>query len=216
MSIVSVLLRLALRLGVILIAVFVIHQLVQWLEAWTRETGNHKLMLGTMVLLLLAYAALMAIPFVPSIEIGVSLMILNGPAIAPVIYGATLSGLTIAFLVGRFLPYDQLHRLLEGLHLGPASRLVERLKPLSQQERVDLLRDRVPRWIAPVVTDYRYVLIGVLLNVPGNALIGGGGGIGLAAGLSRLFSTPATILTFAIAVSPVPIAVMIFGTGLLQ
>lgn len=208
--------RLALRLGAIFLAIFVIHQLVLWLEDWTTATGNQNLMVGTLVLLLLAYATLMAIPFVPGIEIGVSLMILNGPSIAPVIYGATLLGLTSAYLVGRYLSYAQIHWLLDGLNLKSAGQLVDRLNALSREDRLTLLRARSPKFLAPVITDYRYVLIGVLLNVPGNAIVGGGGGIGLVAGISRLFSTPAMILTFAIAVSPVPIAVMIFGTSLLN
>lgn len=36
----------------------------------------------------------------------------------------------------------------------------------------------------------RYVALAVLLNIPGNVVIGGGGGIAFAAGMTRLFSFP--------------------------
>lgn len=46
------------------------------------------------------------------------------------------------------------------------------------------------------------------LNLPGNALIGGGGGIALMAGMSRLFSFPLFLLSLTVAVSPVPLAIL--------
>jgi hypothetical protein len=51
----------------------------------------------------------------------------------------------------------------------------------------------------------------VLINVPGNAVIGGGGGLAFAAGMSGVFSVPAFLLTVAIAVLPVPLAIFAFG-----
>jgi len=42
------------------------------------------------------------------------------------------------------------------------------------------------------------------LNIPGNSLVGGGGGIAFIAGLSGLFSYPAYLATILIAVAPVP------------
>jgi hypothetical protein len=43
-----------------------------------------------------------------------------------------------------------------------------------------------------------------LINMPGNSLIGGGGGIAMAAGYSRAFSYPAFLACAAVAVAPVP------------
>ena len=56
-----------------------------------------------------------------------------------------------------------------------------------------------------------YLALAVALNIPGNYLIGGGGGIALFAGVSRLFSVPGFVITIMLAVAPVPLAVMIFG-----
>ncbi|MBL4615404.1 MAG: hypothetical protein JKY27_11110 [Magnetovibrio sp.] len=57
----------------------------------------------------------------------------------------------------------------------------------------------------PFLLRHRYLAVVVALNVPGNALIGGGGGICMAAGISGLFSWPRFLISIAIAVSPVPL-----------
>jgi hypothetical protein len=49
--------------------------------------------------------------------------------------------------------------------------------------------------------------LAVLLNLPGNIIIGGGGGIALIAGMTRLYSPPTYLTTIAIAVAPVPVIV---------
>ncbi len=54
------------------------------------------------------------------------------------------------------------------------------------------------------------------LNIPGNALIGGGGGIVLMAGISRLFRPVPFAVTLALAISPLPIAIMLFGKGIIE
>ena len=63
----------------------------------------------------------------------------------------------------------------------------------------------------PVLVRHRYVALAVLFNMPGNFLLGGGGGIAMVAGVSRLYSVPGFLVTVAIAVSPVPLAIAIFG-----
>jgi len=45
----------------------------------------------------------------------------------------------------------------------------------------------------------------LVLNLPGNSLVGGGGGIAFIAGLSGMFSYIGFILAIAIAVAPVPV-----------
>ncbi|MCK5205042.1 MAG: hypothetical protein KAR15_14265, partial [Desulfobacterales bacterium] len=55
------------------------------------------------------------------------------------------------------------------------------------------------------LSKYRYLTIAVLFNVPGNYLIGGGGGISLACGISRSISWKWFLLTVILAVSPVPL-----------
>ena len=50
--------------------------------------------------LLLAYALLIAIPFVPGVELGLTLMMVEGAVVAPFIWAATLMGLGLAFAGG--------------------------------------------------------------------------------------------------------------------
>lgn len=51
--------------------------------------------------LLLGYVLLLAIPFVPSAEIGLAVMLVMGSSMALPVYAATILGLTIAFAAGR-------------------------------------------------------------------------------------------------------------------
>jgi hypothetical protein len=62
---------------------------------------------------------------------------------------------------------------------------------------------------------FRYLALAVAFNIPGNYLVGGGGGIALMAGVSRLYSVPGFLFTIALSVAPVPLAVLFFGTDFL-
>ena len=68
-----------------------------------------------------------------------------------------------------------------------------------------------PKQFIPILLRHRYLAIAIALNTPGNALIGGGGGIALLAGASGLFSFWGFLLVLAVAVLPVPLLVMIVG-----
>jgi hypothetical protein len=48
--------------------------------------------------------------------------------------------------------------------------------------------------------------------VPGNAVIGGGGGIALLAGISGLFTFPRYLAIVSLAVLPVPLTIMLIGS----
>ena len=207
--------RLALRIIVIVIAVMAIHSMMNWATARAEAAGRDDLMLGVLTALLLAYAILIAIPFMPGIEIGISLLLLKGASIAPLVYGATVLGLSLALIAGRFTPYQWLHGLLADLRLRRACNLVERLTPMTREERLEHLASRAPRWLKPLMRTGRYLLLAVLLNVPGNSVIGGGGGIAFIAGFSRLFRPGIAILVIALAVLPVPLTVWIAGADTL-
>jgi len=198
--------RIVLRLGLFLALAYGVHMLVDWATALTAK-GHPGAQTGMLVMLLLIYALLIAVPFVPGIEIGLSLLMLEGAWIAPFIYGATVIGLLLAYSAGERMPYSRLHRLFADLHMHRVCSLLDRLQPLDRAERVNLLRDRAPRWLRPSVARYRYLLLAVLINVPGNAFFGGGGGILFLAGFSRMFRPVAMALTIALAVAPVPLAV---------
>lgn len=206
--------RLGLRLAVVAVLIWGVLRLFGWVSAVTSRMPDGQgdmIMLGVLVGLLVAYAILMATPYIPGIEIGVSLLVMKGAAVAPFVYSATVIGLTAAFLAGRFLSYDWLQKVFADFHLARACDLLETLKPLTREERLDRLRARLPGWARGLAGPGRYLALALLLNLPGNGLIGGGGGICLIAGLSRLFGTRGTILAIALGVAPVPLMVWFFG-----
>ncbi|HXV11709.1 MAG TPA: hypothetical protein VD839_12995, partial [Burkholderiales bacterium] len=60
-----------------------------------------------------------------------------------------------------------------------------------------------------VLLNHRYLLLALLLNLPGNVLIGGGGGIAMMAGMSRLYSFPSYLALISVAILPGPVLVML-------
>lgn len=211
---VRTLLRIASRIALILLIAYLAHLGLSFVESQLKAnpTENMRLALNGLVLLaLVLYALLIAIPFVPGVEIGLSLLMMRGADVAPLVFIATFAGLTLAFLIGQWLPYPVLIRLFHDLRLGKAAALVERLAPLGRAERLEILREQLPDRLGKIVLRYRYLTVALALNIPGNAFIGGGGGIAMIAGLSRLFSTRIILIWFALAVLPVPLLVMLYG-----
>ena len=204
-------LRLAVRLAIVVAAVLAILALMDWAADRASTEQGSGLMLGVLAGLLLAYALLLAVPFVPGIEIGLTLLVMKGATVAPIVYVATVLGQTAAYLAGRFLPQGWLRDILADLRLRRAAAFLDRLAPLPREERLALVSDKLAKWHLPAIPGGRYLLIAALLNIPGNAAVGGGGGIAFAAGFSRLFGTAAILLTFALAVLPVPLAVWLWG-----
>jgi len=102
------------------------------------------------ILSMIAYTLLMAMPFVPGAEIGLGVMMILGPKIVPLVYLCTVLSLLFLALI-------------------------------------------------------------VVINTPGNIVVGGAGGIAMTAGMSRLFTPFLFILTVCIAVSPIPLFLLFFG-----
>ena len=173
---------------------------------------RHESMLqGALLIALLLYILLMATPFMPGLEVGMAVMFLFGSKSALLVYFCTIVALSISYTIGRYFPLRIVHRLLKWLCLEKASELVIELEPLAQQERLEYLSGKAPSRITPFLLKHRFVAIAVLLNLPGNALIGGGGGIGLVVGMSRLVPFHTYVLVMAIAVSPVPLCIYLQG-----
>lgn len=178
--------------------------------------GNDRMIHGIIIISLIIYTILIAIPFVPSVEVGWGLMLLLGADLAPLVYLFTVVGLTVSFMGGRLIPESRLQIFLGDLSLKKASRLVEKLKTLDMEQRLSMLLSRAPAKFIPNLLRHRYLAIAVALNIPGNTVIGGGGGISLAAGMSRLFGSWRFVLTLAVAVAPVPLLIVVFGTNMFR
>lgn len=160
---------------------------------------------------LIVYAVLIATPFVPGLEIGLALLIVQGAAIAPAVYLATVMGLILAYTIGRLVPVTTLERTFRDLRLRRAADMLAHYGVMSLEERQQALYARLPVWLGTLTLRYRYATLAVLVNTPGNSLLGGGGGLLMAAGLSRLFEPAKTIPTLFIAILPLPIGFWLFG-----
>ena len=57
-----------------------------------------------LAVLLFGYAILLAMPFVPGVTLGFAIMMVFGPQTAPVVWLASVCGLTFAFSLGRIAP----------------------------------------------------------------------------------------------------------------
>ncbi len=174
------------------------------------QPAIHQIIAISMV----AYTILVAVPFVPGAEIGLAVLMVLGPKMAGLVYVCTLTSLCLSFLVGRFIPERTLINIFRGFHFDKASELTMELEGLNPRQRLGLILGRSPRKIVPFLLRHRYLAIVIAINLPGNIIIGGGGGIALMAGLSRLFSPAAFILAVAIAVSPIPLFLIVFGGNL--
>ena len=161
------------------------------------------------------YALLLAVPFVPGVEIGLTLIALLGAPIVFLVYLCTLLGLSLAFTVGRLLPLGGLIKLLEDVRLSRVAALLRTIEPMSSEERLAFLAQKAPNRLVPFLLRHRYLALALLLNIPGNVVIGGGGGIALVSGVSRLYSVPGFLVTIVLAVLPVPLAILFFGSAVL-
>jgi hypothetical protein len=184
--------------------------MIVWIMNEAESAQNAPLMVGLMVIIFLVYVVLISIPIGPGIEIALSLMLIRGPDVVIWVYITTVLGLFLAFLAGQYLPYTYLQKVFLDLRMKRASELLNSLQTLSRKDRLDLIKEKLPLLLRPFIVEGRYATVAVILNIPGNALIGGGGGILLIAGISRLFSTGWMFLTLVIAVSPIPIAIHVF------
>jgi len=167
----------------------------------------HRIIMTATIL----YIIFTAIPFVPGVEIGLGMILILGAKICFLVYVSTVIALTLAYLAGRLIPAEIGAQAFGFIGLTKAQRLMERLAPLSAHERVDFLLNSSPAKPVPYLVRYRYLALAVLFNLPGNTLIGGGGGIALLAGMTRLFPFPLFLLTIAVAVSPVPLIISLTG-----
>lgn len=204
-------LRSLLRLCAILVVAFAFHHLFVWAEDWITRSEYDWAMPGLIFATLVIYAVLIAIPFVPGIEIGLGVLAVSGPAMAPLVWLATTSGLILSYTVGCKVPYRWLHRVLLDLHLTRACQMLTRFEAMSLPERADWITSLIPKRSLGWLVEYRYVNLAILINIPGNSVIGGGGGIAFISGLSGMFRPMLTMLTIGLATAPVPLAIWLFG-----
>ena len=208
----KLLFKIALVVGVLLLLNYGGSRVVEHINFQLWPEHEH-LMITVVWFAIAVYVLWMALPFVPGIELGLALMVMLGSKGVVLVYFCTLLSLSLSFAVGRLIPLKAFARFLGWLHLRKAHDLVVQLKPLNSEERLDFLLRSAPSKIVPYLLKHRYLMIAIILNLPGNALIGGGGGISLIAGMSRLYPFPKFILLVGLAITPLP---LLFLTGSLS
>jgi hypothetical protein len=205
--------RLRFYFRIFLIAAFLI-VLAVWFDYWLRGEMGIAIKfadfvagqwgIGVLIGGGILYVLLLSLPFVPGVELGVLLMCVFGKEGIVFVYLATITGLCLAFWIGRLLPQKWVESRLQILGFSqtcdnPGDEIDGMLKHLASNRRWHQYR------FQSFFSKYRYLAIAVLFNVPGNYLIGGGGGISLACGFSRRISWKWFLLTVILAVAPVPL-----------
>jgi len=175
------------------------------------ETDHGQLFDAMIATGLLAYVLAMALPFVPGIEIGLALMLVLGDEGVVVVYLATQLALLISFLLGRWVPTRCIAAAFRWLCMARAEHFVEAMEAIPSAERADHLARHAPaRWLAALGRHHGLALA-TALNLPGNAVIGGAGGIGMIAGMSRAYTLPRYLLLIGVATMPVPLFLLLKG-----
>lgn len=168
---------------------------------------------GVILAAFLCFILFSAIPFVPGAEIGLGLLMVLGAQGALGVYLAMVAALCLSFAVGRIVPPARVAGLFGALGLTRARDLVLRTADLVEADRAAFIEEHAPaRWV-PFLLRHRHLALALLFNLPGNVMLGGGGGIAFAAGASRLFGPGAYLVTVLIAVAPVPLMFWLFGAG---
>lgn len=183
--------------------------LTQFIEQQLPNWSNPNSWLFLLLLGLL-YSLLLSIPFVPGVELGWALLMLLGAKGLIIVYPATVIGLSLSFLLGSWIPLPVLERLLGWLHLHRAEQILRHAESLDSHNRLAMLLTKAPQKILPVLLRHRYLALAIAFNLPGNSVIGGGGGIALLAGLSRLYSFSAFVLLVSIAIMPIPATLILW------
>ena len=174
------------------------------LAALREAMGMGALVAGAVLL-----AVLLGLPFVPSVEMGLMMMAVFGREGAVAAWLATIAGLSLAYAAGRYMPVDWVRHWLERhglLKRGPE----KGNSVLTRFVDHTSLANTRSRRIAAYLLRHRYLLFAALINMPGNSVLGGGGGIALMSGFARLYRWPRFLLTVALASLPIPLLVF-FG-----
>jgi len=164
-------------LALIAAVALVLHSFVGWamgfISAVNADAGS-LMMVNILIVTLIVYALLIATPFMPGIEVGVGLLLMQGASIAPYVYLATVSGLMFAYLIGSTIPLKWLRKFFCDLGLKRVCAFLDQAETTPIETRLAQQRAMLPKWLGKLTVDYKYVTIAVLLNLPGTFAIGGG------------------------------------------
>lgn len=170
------------------------------------EPMIHRMVMGALVL----FVVMAAIPFVPGAEIGFALLLMFGGQASGIVYAGMVGALLLSFTVARFVPLSLLSQLTASLRLAGAARFFDLLASMPAEERSRFISDRLDGQFSSTLLKNRYLALAILLNVPGNSLLGGAGGLAFMAGVSGLYRFWPYLLSVLIAVAPIPLIFYFF------
>jgi len=136
------------------------------------------------------YYVCLVTPFLPGVELGLSLMMLFGWQGVVAVYLTTQLGLNSAYWLGRLWRHPWQDRLIAGVR-----------------------SDKLPRplaWGTDKIRVHPAPALILLLNLPGNVILGGGGGLSMLYGLLKLLSPVQFLLASLVAASPAPLFFLLF------
>ena len=170
------------------------------------NTQQTHLVITTLIFI---YAICMILPYLPAIELGLFLLaMLDIPGIL-MLYLVTVAALSLSYGIGRMVPVSALRALFQFLHFQKASELICSGSECDEKGQIDRFIEHAPKRFIPFLLNHRYCVFAVVINTPGNMIIGGAGGIALMSGMSRMFGTGKFLVTVLVAVSPLPIIVIL-------
>ena len=179
------------------LALVIIGVLLWWLDIpellRTFGDSNAHSLIWVLIISSVCYCLLLMLPFVPGVELGYFIMMMFGLEGIIGVYVLTVVSLFCSFLIGR--------------HLSELSSL-QKLKYNWQRRRVANPASQIQNLVSKSLNllEHRpYFSIAMLLNLPGNAILGGGGGIALVAGASGQLNLARYLIAVILATSIVPL-----------
>ena len=154
----------------------------------------------------IAYLLLLALPFVPGVELGLLIMVFFGRDGVIAAYLATIGGLCLAYAAARFLPDQMTSRWVRRLGLSDAAE--DPGAAINGMVANAKVAGRLAGKFRSFLLNHRYLTLAACLNLPGNSVLGGGGGIAFLCGLSGQFHWRRFILTVVLATAPIPLLVL--------
>lgn len=126
-----------------------------------------------LVLTAVAYALLLAIPFVPGVELGWFIIGVFGKPGLIAAWLSTVAGLSLSYALAHTFKHHPMLRRLSQAREGLLQAEPDTLLPLR----------RALRYGVCFYVKHPYLFVFLTLNIPGNWVIGGGGGIAAMTGL---------------------------------
>lgn len=166
---------------------------------------NEPMIHRIVMIALVVFVFAAALPFVPGAEIGFALLLIFGGQASAIVYAGMVGALILSFTIARFVPLQVIVSAARFLRLEKFAHFLNDISNTPVEDRVQVLTNRFDRPLGMTLMRNRYVVLALLFNMPGNSVLGGGGGIAFIAGLSGLYRFWAYLLSVLIAVAPFPL-----------